>query len=361
MSGRPDPVGAEVIALDPVRRRGQARRAAGDPTARPRCAHTTADGRGCRNYAGVSGLCRVHEPEEIAAQRPAAAPVPTMELDPRDFEEGLTKALAFLRRRLTGDYDVDVFGFDRELTEQVLMPLARPLYEKYWRVRAVGLEHVPSETGALVVANHAGTLPFDAVMTKFALLDEHPAHRHLRELAADLALRVPVIGPLARKTGNTLAHNDDARRLLQAGELVGVWPEGFKGIGKPYRDRYKLQRFGRGGFVEVALRAQVPIIPVAIIGSEEIYPIIGNAKFLARVLGFPYFPITWTFPWLGPLGAIPLPSKWVIEFGEPIETARYGAEAADDPMLVFELTDRVRDTIQQMLYRNLMGRRSVFL
>ena len=352
--------GAEVIDLDPVRRRGSARRT--EPAARGRCAHDTA-GVPCRNYAGPSGFCRVHEPEEAAAAPPRAraealaAPPP---LDPRDFEEAVESALAFLRRRLTGDYEVDVFGFDRELTEQVLMPLARPLYQKYWRVKAVGLDHVPSESGALIVANHAGTLPFDAIMTKMALLDEHPAHRHLRELAADLALKVPVIGPLARKTGNTLAHNDDARRLLSAGELVGVWPEGFKGIGKPYRDRYKLQRFGRGGFVEVALRTQTPIIPVAIIGSEEIYPIVANAKFLARIFGFPYFPITWQFPLLGPLGLLPLPSKWVIEFGEPIDTSRYGSEAADDPMLVFELTDRVRDTIQQMLYRNLMGRRSVF-
>jgi 1-acyl-sn-glycerol-3-phosphate acyltransferase len=224
----------------------------------------------------------------------------------------------------------------------------------------VGLEHVPSDSGALIVANHAGTLPFDAIMTKVALLDEHPAHRHLRELAADLALRVPIIGPLARKTGNTLAHNDDAIRLLGAGELVGVWPEGFKGIGKLYRDRYKLQRFGRGGFVEVALRAQVPIIPVAIVGAEEIYPMIANARVLARLFGLPYFPITWTFPLLGPLGMVPLPSRWVIDFGEPIDTARFGPEAAEDPMTVFELTDRVRDTIQQMLYRNLMGRRSIF-
>lgn len=212
----------------------------------------------------------------------------------------------------------------------------------------------------MLVANHAGTLPFDAIMLKVALLDEHPAHRHLRELAADLALRMPVIGPLARKTGNTLAYNDDAVRLLRAGELVGVWPEGYRGIGKPYRERYKLARFGRGGFVQVALRAGKPIVPVAIIGSEEIYPIIGNLKLLARLLGLPYFPVTWQFPWLGPLGLLPLPSKWRIEFGVPIDISGYPDDAADDPMVILELTDRVRDTIQQMLYRNLMARRSVF-
>ncbi|MBW3609761.1 MAG: 1-acyl-sn-glycerol-3-phosphate acyltransferase, partial [Actinobacteria bacterium] len=187
--------------------------------------------------------------------RAAGTNTDTLPLALPDNAEALPAALHDV---LTGEYEIDLYGFDRELTEQVLLPLARPLYQRYWRVRSVGLEHVPADSGALVVANHAGTLPFDAIMTKVALLDEHPAHRHLRELAADLALRVPIVGPLARKTGNTLAHEDDARRLLTSGELVGVWPEGFKGIGKPYRDRYKLQRFGRGGFVSVALRSQVP-------------------------------------------------------------------------------------------------------
>ncbi len=291
----------------------------------------------------------------------AEPPMPDLTDTQRDdLETAVRSALAFVRRRLTGDYHVDLYGFDRELTEQVLMPLARPLYRTWWRVRTTGLEHVPATGGALLVANHAGTLPFDAIMTKLAVLDEHPAHRHVRELAADLALRVPVIGPLARKAGDTLAHAEDAQRLLDGGELVGVWPEGFKGIGKPYRDRYKLQRFGRGGFVVSAIRSGVPIIPVATIGSEEIYPIVANAKPLARLFGFPYFPITWQFPLLGPLGIVPLPSKWLIEFGEPIPTADLGPDAADDPMTVLELTHRVRDTIQQMLYRNLMGRRSIF-
>ncbi|HVQ93227.1 MAG TPA: lysophospholipid acyltransferase family protein [Mycobacteriales bacterium] len=269
-------------------------------------------------------------------------------------------ALAFLRRRITGDYEVDEFGFDPDLTDHLLAPPFRPLYSRWFRVEASGMANVPDAGGALVVANHSGTIPLDALMTTLALLDHHPAHRHLRALGADLVFRTPVLGAVARKAGNTLACNPDAERLLSSGELVGVWPEGFKGTGKPYADRYKLQRFGRGGFVSAALRTGVPIIPCSIVGAEETYPLIGNARALARLLNVPYFPITPTFPWLGPLGLVPLPSKWLIEFGEPIDTGSLGAAAADDPMLVFNLTDQVRETIQQTLYRLLLQRKSAF-
>jgi 1-acyl-sn-glycerol-3-phosphate acyltransferase len=223
-----------------------------------------------------------------------------------------------------------------------------------------GVDNVPSTGGALVVANHSGTIAVDSLMTQLALLDEHPERRALRLLGANLVFSTPVISEFARKTGSTLACSADAERLLAGGEVVGVFPEGFKGTGKPYTERYKLQRFGRGGFVSAALRARVPIIPVSIVGAEEIYPLLGNAGTLARLLGLPYFPITPTFPWLGPLGAIPLPSKWIIEFGEPIHTDDYPAAAADDPMLVFNLTDQVRETIQHTLYQLLVQRRSVF-
>jgi 1-acyl-sn-glycerol-3-phosphate acyltransferase len=202
-------------------------------------------------------------------------------------------------------------------------------------------------------------VPVDALMTKYGVFEA--TGRHVRLLAADLVFTMPVVSEIGRKGGNTLACEEDATRLLRAGECLGVFPEGFKGIGKPFRERYKLQRFGRGGFVEVALRTGTPIIPVSIVGAEEIFPIIYNVKPLARLLGFPYFPITPTFPLLGLLGAVPLPSKWIIEYGEPIQTDQFDAEAANDPMFVFNLTDQVRDTIQQTLYKNLMHRRSVFL
>jgi hypothetical protein len=130
---------------------------------------------------------------------------------------------------------------------------------------------------------------------------------------------VPFVSELARKSGATLACNPDVDRLLHQGNLVGVFPEGFKGVGKHYSERYKLQRFGRAGFVSVALRNRTPIVPAAIVGAEETFPMLGNIKPLARLMGLPYFPVTPTFPWLGPLGAVPLPSKWMMRFGEPID------------------------------------------
>ncbi|MFD5123756.1 lysophospholipid acyltransferase family protein, partial [Streptomyces sp. NPDC058385] len=267
------------------RRRGASGRRKGEPAA-------------VREVAPLPGQ-QDHEPSPPAAAR---------EPDPRErpqagggLDRRIAGGLAFLRRRLTGDYDVDEFGYDKELTDQVLMSLVRPLYEKYFRVEVKGIENIPADGGALIVANHSGTLPLDGVMMQVAVHDNHPQNRHLRLLAADLVFMLPVVNELARKAGHTLACAEDAQRLLERGELVGVMPEGFKGIGKPFSERYKLQRFGRGGFVSTALKAGTPIVPCSIVGAEEIYPMIGNAKTLARLLGFPYFPITPTFPWLGPL------------------------------------------------------------
>ncbi|GIH22447.1 glycerol acyltransferase [Acrocarpospora phusangensis] len=255
----------------------------------------------------------------------------------------LPELLAFLRRRIAGEYEVDEFGYDAELTDTVVLELLRPLYRHWFRVETSGLELLPAD-GALVVANHSGTLPLDALMLQVALHDE--AHRPVRLLAADLVYRLPFLGHLSRKTGHTLACPEDADRLLRQGELVGVFPEGFKGIGKPFGQRYRLQRFGRGGFVASAIRAGVPIVPCAIVGAEEIYPKIGDFGLLARTLGLPYLPMTPLFPWLGPLGLVPLPSKWMIEFGDPIKTDQADA---DDPMTLFNITDHVRETIQHQL------------
>lgn len=274
------------------------------------------------------------------------------------WEHQLAHFLAFLRRRLTGDYVVDEFGFDAEITERFFLAAVRPIAEKWFRVEVRGAENIPAEGGALIVSNHSGTIPVDALMT-MAMVHDHTG-RHLRALGADLVFKLPFVSKVARKGGATLACNEDAERMLAGGELVGVWPEGFKGIGKPYSQRYKLQRFGRGGFVSAALRTQVPIVPLSVVGAEEIYPLVGNVPALARLLGVPYIPITPLFPWLGPLGMVPLPSKWLLEFGEPIRTDEYDDHAAEDPMLVFNVTDQVRETIQQTLYSLLMQRQSVF-
>ncbi len=281
-----------------------------------------------------------------------------LEIFGEQWEPRLAEFLAFLRRRVTGDYHVDEFGFDAELTQRFLLSAIRPIKEKWFRVEVRGIENIPREGGALVVSNHSGTVPVDALMTMLSVHDH--SGRNLRALGADLVFRLPMVSGLARKGGATLACSEDAERMLRNGELVGVWPEGFKGIGKPYAERYKLQRFGRGGFVSAAITTGVPIVPVSVVGAEEIYPLVGNIPSLARLLGVPYIPITPFFPLLGPLGMVPLPSKWIIDFGEPIRTDEYEKTEADDPMLVFNLTDQVREAIQQRLYGLLSQRPSVF-
>jgi 1-acyl-sn-glycerol-3-phosphate acyltransferase len=293
-----------------------------------------------------------------SAERPAATPVVADR--PGDvWDRRVAGALAFLRRRISGQYEVDEFGFDRELTDNFFHPLLRLLYRDWFRTEVFGTEHLPKSGAGLVVGNHSGTVALDALMLTVAVHEESAAQRHLRLLGADFVFRMPFVSEVARKTGGTVACTPDAERLLHAGELVGVFPEGFKGVGKRYADRYKLQRFGRGGFVSAALRTGTPIIPVAIVGAEEIYPMLADIKPLARLLGLPYFPVTPTFPWLGPLGMVPMPSKWLIEFCEPIETAPY-ADAADDPIVVFNLADQVRETIQQTLHRLLERRPDPF-
>jgi 1-acyl-sn-glycerol-3-phosphate acyltransferase len=295
-------------------------------------------------------------------EAPATPPrelAPVIELRPRP-ESLASKVAAFVRNRLTGDYPVDDFGFDPQLTDAVIMPPLRLMYEKWFRVEVTGAENLPVETGALVVANHSGTLPWDAVMTAIAVHDNHPRGKYLRMLGADLVFRVPVLSALARRTGQTLACGADAERLLRSGELVGVWPEGFKGIGKPFSERYRLQRFGRGGFVRTAMRAGVPIIPCSIVGAEEIYPKIADLKPLAKLLGLPYFPVTPFFPLLGPLGAVPLPTKWHIDFGAPIRTDLADPDEVEDHGAALETAERVRETVQETLDSMVAERQSVF-
>jgi 1-acyl-sn-glycerol-3-phosphate acyltransferase len=275
---------------------------------------------------------------------------------PREARDTLERVLD----RLEGDQEEDEWGFDEGFADLV-EPFFGFLYDRWWRVRVEGTERVPAHGRALLASNHAGILPWDGTMISLALLREHPLPRHPRFLVLNWAFDLPWISVFIRKVGGVVASPYNALRLLEQDQLVAVFPEGVKGTGKPFSERYQLQRFGRGGFVEIALRAGAPIVPVAVVGSEEIYPKLGDVPPLARMIGAPFFPVTPTFPWLGPLGVVPLPSKWRIEFCEPIETASYGPEAASDRGLVLELTDQVRQTVQDALLRNLVARGPAFI
>jgi 1-acyl-sn-glycerol-3-phosphate acyltransferase len=262
--------------------------------------------------------------------------------------------------RRGANYEVDDFGFDPQWTESFLS-VFMVMYRDYWRVETTGVENVPATGRALLVSNHAGVLPWDGTMIKTAVFAEHSHPRHVRALVASLFMGMPMLSWFLRRSGQTVGHPDDTRRLLERDELVLVFPEGVRGTGKSYKDRYRLRRFGRGGFVATAIRSGAPIIPVSVVGSEEIYPMVGDVAPLARLFGLPYFPVTPFWPWLGPLGLIPLPSKWRIQFHAPIHVEDYPPEAADDNNLVMALADEVRDTIQQGIYDQLKLRRGVFL
>jgi 1-acyl-sn-glycerol-3-phosphate acyltransferase len=273
----------------------------------------------------------------------------------------LRNAVEQIVRRLQGDYYEDEWGFDEGFAEAVY-PLFEFLYEVWWRVEADGVRHVPAHGRGLIVANHAGSLfPFDATMMTVAIMKGHPLPRWPRFMVLDWAFALPFLSSFMRRGGGIPASPHNATRLLRSDELVMVFPEGVKGTSKPFADRYRLQRFGRGGFVEIALETGAPIIPVAVVGSEEIYPKLGESRALARMVGAPFVPITPTFPWLGPLGLIPLPSRWRIEFCEPIDVSMHPPEAAGDRRLVFDISEQVRETIQERVYENLVKRRSTFL
>jgi len=264
-----------------------------------------------------------------------------------------------VRRHLTGEFDTDEWGLDLEFVD-AMRPFFTFLYRTYWRVQTTGLENVPIEGRALLVSNHSGQLPWDGVMVGTAILVEHPAQRLVRSLYAALLARMPFAATMLVRLGQALATVDNGTRLLEQDELVVVYPEGYKGLGKTFKDRYKLARFGRGGFVEMALNTQAPIIPVSVVGAEETYITLAKLPTLSKFTGIPYLPISLTFPWLGLLGFVPLPTKWYIDFGRPIPMDSYGPDAASNLVLVSQLSDQVRNTVQEMVYSRLAQRRSIF-
>jgi 1-acyl-sn-glycerol-3-phosphate acyltransferase len=244
-------------------------------------------------------------------------------------------------------------GFDPGFLEKA-DPLLQFLFDKYFRVRLIGMENVPETGPALVVANHSGGLPYDGAMMIHAFHRLHPAHRPLRPLVANFAFRSRMMAPIMSRIGGVRASMENALSLLDRGQLVGVFPEGLRGVGKLYRERYRLSNFGRGGFVRLARQAQVPIVPVAIVGAEEIHPLLGRMTRLAKPLGLPYIPITPTFPLLGPLGLLPVPTKWSIQIGPPIMVP-----SGDNSTETLEIAETVRRRIDQMIAELLVQRRSI--
>jgi 1-acyl-sn-glycerol-3-phosphate acyltransferase len=236
-------------------------------------------------------------------------------------------------------------------------------YYRYWfRVEQEGIENIPANGGALLVSNHSGALPPDAPMIMQSIRNEHPAPRPLYMLGEHWFKGYPGVGMLSNKIGLVPAHAANAQRLLRdEGRLVLVFPEGQKGTRKLYWQRYKLRRFGRGGFVKTALRAGVPIVPVAVVGAEEAMPIFAHVPLLQRLTGLIYFPVNHAFPWAGAAaGMMYLPAKFKIRFLEPISFDRYGPDDAEDLELVQRLAEDVRASIQGEVDRLISERKSIW-
>lgn len=256
--------------------------------------------------------------------------------------------------------EVDEFGLDPKY-EARYKPFFDFLYKHYFRADTTGTENIPNQGRCLIVSNHSGgALPYDGVMLRTALRHDHPEQRELRWLAEDFIYYLPFVGAVMNRLGAVRACQENAERLLGGERLVAVFPEGAKGIGKLYKERYRLQRFGRGGFIRLCLRTQTPLVPCAIVGAEEANPMLYRIERMTKAFGIPYLPITPTFPALGPLGLLPAPTKWKIRFGEILRFDGYGPEAADDDILVGRLAERVRSTIQGLIDKVLAERQSIW-
>ncbi|MCW3005792.1 MAG: acyltransferase family protein [Solirubrobacterales bacterium] len=271
--------------------------------------------------------------------------------DPRDLLPGLEPDRRLddwgRSERIEGLFDSTVYEF---------------YYRIWFRCEVEGIENVPGTGGALLVSNHAGALPPDAAMITKAIREEHPQPRLVRPLVENFFKGYPGLSMLLPKIGCVPAHPANAHRLLaDEGQLALVFPEGRKGSEKLYKERYRLRRFGRGGFVETAMKAGVPIIPIAVIGAEEAQPIFAHVSALQKLTKLIYFPITPTFPALGPLAALAfLPAKFKIRFLEPVRTDDMGAAPWEDASLVQEVAQEIRARIQEELLDMIGRRRSVW-
>ncbi len=265
-----------------------------------------------------------------------------------------------LRRSLRSrGHEVDDFGFD-PIYWQEIQTRIRYLYDTWWRVETSGIENIPASGRGVVVANHSGMLPWDAIMLREAVQIEHPYQRDLRPLIEDFAYGLPYLSAFLRRIGIARADRRNAERLLNEEKLVAVFPEGARGAAKLYADRYRIQRFGRAGAIRLALATGSPVIPAAIVGGEEIHPVLAKSDLLAKWFGLPVFPLTPTFPWFGPAGILPLPSKWYIRFGEPLDLGSKGSIDPEDEIRMNQLNEDLRQGIQKMVHDVLRERRSVW-
>jgi 1-acyl-sn-glycerol-3-phosphate acyltransferase len=266
----------------------------------------------------------------------------------------IAKALTVREHRV-----IDEFGFDPAFLEP-LLPLAKWFHDHYFRVESRGLEHVPSSGRVLLVANHSGTLPYDGAMVVSAVRFQHPSGRHVRALVEDFIYHLPYLGMFMSRVGAVRACQENALRLLENDEATLVFPEGVKGIGKLFSKRYRLQRFGRGGAIRLAVAAGAPLVPVSIVGAEESMPLLSKVSWLAGPLGLPYIPVTPTLPWLGLLGLVPFPTKWFIDFGEPIDLSGYDKDALlHDRVTINRLNEDLRARVQHLIDARLKERQSV--
>jgi len=255
--------------------------------------------------------------------------------------------------------EIDEFGLDVDALRRS-RPLLDLLVDRYWRLRLAGSENVPPSGPCLFVANRSGLLPFDGLVVSHVIERVHPNRERPRFLVADWLMGLPFAHSTLAQLGGVRACRENAQRLLASNRFVIAFPEGGKGATKVFRDRYRLQRFGRGGAVRLALEIGAPIVPVGIVGAEEAHPLLAKLAVPARRMGLPFLPLTPTFPLLGPLGLLPLPSQWVIRIGEPISLAHHEPGAATDELLIAELTEDVRTRVSSLVDAALRDRDSVW-
>jgi 1-acyl-sn-glycerol-3-phosphate acyltransferase len=257
--------------------------------------------------------------------------------------------------------DTDDFGMDPLFIDQ-MRPVLDFLFDRWWRVQVSGVERIPggSRERILFVSNRSGVLPYDGLIISHAVERGVPDAPRPRFLVADWFATLPFAQSALARLGGVRACRENAARLLRTGRSVIAFPEGQKGALKPFSDRYRLQRFGRGGFVSVAVETRAVVVPVAVVGAEEAHPILFRSSLLERLLGVPV-PFTPTFPHLGPLGAVPLPSQWRIRFGAPMRFDEVPLERAEDPLYVNRTRERIRGTVQELLDGELPQRKSVFV